>query len=1184
MNADGSSREAYIPPAASNRPSPVSTEDAVNGKCFHHWLPSFDTQKSGMNVAPVGPRNPSPSGAVPLGRYLNVFGINSQTSADALFAYRNENAVGMPTLQMSQIMYMRAVIRARYRPPRQAMYMFGHHRLDDLDLNVHITRPYFLHFYSSVYKALRAPPVFPKDAYFPLLSTVSVRQAESYLGCAASAETVVLPQALGHDIAFETIYRVVFGLWYTQVSLAGLRSDGDPIDTTFPSYDRMSHVGVEACFVNNDTDLDELILEFAHECHTVIPTPMLRRQDRDNGATVLNGFDRAGNVQCPMEDPALASSMRWGTRDGVDLDFDGQYGLFYEYRTFSVVEMTQGDAVESDILNNPPEAENPRLGASFCTTTEGPPGDSLLNVNFLHKKFREMDAESSPFPISPPPAVVRIRSLKRRTDCILGMKVPLSTPRAETEKQSIGPIMSTQSPAPSSREDRRAGDEIASIAHTGTEPLEQASVEDSLYTRTGRDPHSSRKRSLPPPSAPPRPPALRGTRLSGSVGMSDAASLELKQHHISYAWKVTHPSSVPATISDVIASSMHEIKRLGTSVNSSRIKIQEELGVFALLFKEEHEKHLQTCPSQAFEFYKRCNSFLFEALLRKHKYDDPEAALIMRFGAQVEGILGGRECWRTDSAPPSFVSRNTLLDSASLNREEFLKTVRPSPCDPDLLAASEKDVKQGRMMGPYFSLDQVETALNSAKFVVSRRFGVVQPGKVRACDDARRSGVNSTSFQSKRVVLSTLDSVSAEVRYANTVFGRDQLLLWKRDHASAFRQVPLHKDEIPLSVIVFHHPEREELVFYVHLALPFGFTASVIGYNRISQAIAFLANKIFAIPVDSYFDDYWAVEPEYSSKSGFDAFGFLNELLGFDIKLEKDIHPSPEGEVLGHEIVLGSPPFCLRITLSRKTKLISLIETSLVENKLSATSASSLAGKVGFACEAMYGKVGRAPLQPVYARAHSSVHRSAGISPELRLALKWIIGLLKCAPDRPILLAGDVRSPTRAWIDAEGSGQLGVVLQSGGPEGPMFYTSGKVPEHISALIPDSGNLIQFYEMIAALLLVHTFENALTDSDLVLFCDNTAQEGALRKGRSKRWTYSFVSGLFWHRIAKYGTSVWLERVSSEENIADCPSRLKISDVAMLREVGATYVPPGNIDEIFEQLFSLLTLTSIEDVTF
>jgi len=148
----------------------------------------------------------------------------------------------------------------------------------------------------------------------------------------------------------------------------------------------------------------------------------------------------------------------------------------------------------------------------------------------------------------------------------------------------------------------------------------------------------------------------------------------------------------------------------------------------------------------------------------------------------------------------------------------------------------------------------------------------------------------------------------------------------------------------------------------------------------------------------------------------------------------------------------------------------------------------------------------------------------------------------------------------------------------------MFYTSGKVPEHISALIPDSGNLIQFYEMIAALLLVHTFENALTDSDLVLFCDNTAQEGALRKGRSKRWTYSFVSGLFWHRIAKYGTSVWLERVSSEENIADCPSRLKISDVAMLREVGATYVPPGNIDEIFEQLFSLLTLTSIEDVTF
>ena len=108
-----------------------------------------------------------------------------------------------------------------------------------------------------------------------------------------------------------------------------------------------------------------------------------------------------------------------------------------------------------------------------------------------------------------------------------------------------------------------------------------------------------------------------------------------------------------------------------------------------------------------------------------------------------------------------------------------------------------------------------------------------------------------------------------------------------------------------------------------------------------------MANRVLLVPVDNYFDDFWAVEPASLATSGFATFGVLSsEILGFEMKLAKDVEPTEHGETLGHAVSLGFPPFSFSPTTSRVTKLVDVITRSLDSEELTPTEAGSVAGNV----------------------------------------------------------------------------------------------------------------------------------------------------------------------------------------------------------------------------------------------
>ena len=76
------------------------------------------------------------------------------------------------------------------------------------------------------------------------------------------------------------------------------------------------------------------------------------------------------------------------------------------------------------------------------------------------------------------------------------------------------------------------------------------------------------------------------------------------------------------------------------------------------------------------------------------------------------------------------------------------------------------------------------------------------------------------------------------------------------------------------------------------------------------------------------------------------------------------------------------------VSKNRRKKYVDLLQRYLDRDELLRPQASQLAGRLNWACNALFGRCGRAFLSPILARAS---HREArpGLNRDLRGALKW---------------------------------------------------------------------------------------------------------------------------------------------------------------------------------------------------
>ena len=535
----------------------------------------------------------------------------------------------------------------------------------------------------------------------------------------------------------------------------------------------------------------------------------------------------------------------------------------------------------------------------------------------------------------------------------------------------------------------------------------------------------------------------------------------------------------------------------------------------------------------------------FRRLLEKYEYDDVEAATVCAQACPLVGDLSGPGTWPDVPNPRAAATVADILAHDREGRAAFLSSVRPSNHDAALMKASLEDVRKGRMAGPFASAAEVEAWLGG-ECAMSRRFGVQQADKLRECDDftKRSAHVNAGARCLKKMRLASVDTVLSVALALGTEGGEmpsDGIHLWKGDHASAYRQVPILEAHQRLAVVVFCHPETGHHVFFVHHALPFGAVASVVGYNRISRAIAFLARKMFALPVVSYFDDFIGVELGRGSGLGFAAFQELNRVLGFVLKWRKDWWPAPRAPVLGVDVSVAALPFKVSVTSERCQRLTAMLQGFVAAGSVSPTEGGTAAGKLRFAQAGVFGAVGRAAIQPFFRRQHAPAP-CRGIGHGMSRAIQFWLELLRRPPARKVHHPSKVRPRRVLYTDASGEGIICGVLFTDGPRHPKVFSL-RIPSSVRHALLARRNQIALFEAIAAVVALFLFAPWISDTEVLVFEDNQATEGFLRNGfaRGVAQDASRLAALWWDKCMRLRLSPWIEWVPSDLNVSDGPTR-------------------------------------------
>ena len=206
-------------------------------------------------------------------------------------------------------------------------------------------------------------------------------------------------------------------------------------------------------------------------------------------------------------------------------------------------------------------------------------------------------------------------------------------------------------------------------------------------------------------------------------------------------------------------------------------------------------------------------------------------------------------------------------------------------------------------------------------------------------------------------------------------------------------------------------------------------------------------------------------------------------------------------------------------------------------------------------------------------RSNSSALK-IGNESNLAVALRWW---------REVLSLHIVES--RAWKAAEGPLVHLFADARGSPprlaavlliDGDMRYTD---------LVPDKALLecfaqrrdaqIMGLEILAIVLGLCTFAPLISDRKVIVWSDNSGSERATSAGKAKKWDHSSMVHGIWILVAKLRVtffahavfvvsrrifcqaSLWVERVPTEANISDLPSR---EEFALLESLGAVYTRP------------------------
>jgi hypothetical protein len=548
----------------------------------------------------------------------------------------------------------------------------------------------------------------------------------------------------------------------------------------------------------------------------------------------------------------------------------------------------------------------------------------------------------------------------------------------------------------------------------------------------------------------------------------------------------------------------------------------------------------------------------------------PDYDIVQRFvlGFPIVGDIADSGLFRPIHQPAS-VSVETFTPAANrAYRKQVVDQVTDTAADhrnypvvSELHRLSRKEVSDGLAFGP-LSATECHKKFGENNWRTQVRFGTVQSNgaggvKIRAIDNAKAALINAAATTHETIKCITVEFAAA---CAALVFMWCSILqismlalgIGFDDMRSAYRRVPTCHPQY--TVFAVWDIERQCVVFYYLPGHQFGAIAAVLNFNRFPKLIVHMAQVLFAVMVDQYFDDYMTIDTADGMTSAQDSLILCHDLLAPDlieIKKHKEIADWNVG--LGHEIDVGQVyveyAVYVRCTPDRIEKVLHALSVARAANYLSPGDASTIRGKLGFLLSAASGRVGRAATQPLMQREYFDHDYSFGVA--LCSAADFFEALLPRLPALRIPIERDNRNPVVLYTDAMFNppssrrslpfSQIGVVAFHPDEADP-FHGTLTLPQWVYDYLSwDDKTLIMQAEMIAALSALMSSPSSFAGRKVILFIDNTGALSSLLHGYSSKPDAARLCNLFHLYAAAIGCAIYFEWVPTKANIADLPSR-------------------------------------------
>ena len=149
--------------------------------------------------------------------------------------------------------------------------------------------------------------------------------------------------------------------------------------------------------------------------------------------------------------------------------------------------------------------------------------------------------------------------------------------------------------------------------------------------------------------------------------------------------------------------------------------------------------------------------------------------------------------------------------------------------------------------------------------------------------------------------------------------------------------------------------------------MPFGCTASVHHWDRTGALLRRLARTFLKAPVSRYVDDFFAVgRPEDIGHALQCIARLIRALIGDDALANEKLDHGRHLNVLGLRFDAHADGVEVRVSDDKASKWRLDVERALATNTLSAWGASKLAGRLSFASQHIFRRLGRSMLRPLF--------------------------------------------------------------------------------------------------------------------------------------------------------------------------------------------------------------------------